>query len=330
MQMQMQAIRIQSSKTEVYSASNPAPPSALVLDKDVPIPDIKAGQILVRVHATTVTRDELTWPESYHEEQRVPGYDFSGVVERVEGPSKFKPGEEVYAMVSTTRGSTWADYAMALEDEVALKPSKLSWAESVTVPLSALTAWQALFVHAGVPESAFDTSVKHDAGRKLLVTGASGAVGSYIVQIGALAGLHVVAASSSTERNGEFLRSLGAHEVVEYAELEKRSFDIIVDTVGGKTLAQSWHLVADEGILISVESSSFDFTRSPPTGKKHVKAIFFIVEPSGEQLEKLAKALDAGHVKPFLAQTFPLEDAKKAYEKASVRMERRGKVVLVL
>ncbi|KAF4968182.1 hypothetical protein FSARC_4372 [Fusarium sarcochroum] len=326
----MQAIRIQSSKTEVYSASNPAPSSALVLEKDVPFPEIKAGQILVRVYATTVTRDELTWPESYHGEQRIPGYDFSGVVERIAGPSKFKPGDEVYAMVSTTRGSTWAEYAMALEEEVALKPAKLSWAESVTVPLSALTAWQALFVHAGVPEPAFGTAAKHNAGRKLLVTGASGAVGSYIVQLGALAGLHVVAASSSTERNGDFLRSLGAHEVVEYTELDKRSFDIIVDTVGRKTLAQSWHLVADEGILISVESSSFNFARSPPAGKDHVKAIFFIVEPSGKQLEKLAEALDAGLVKPFLAETFPLEEAKAAYEKASGRMERRGKVVLVL
>ncbi|KAH7250770.1 hypothetical protein FSOLCH5_000062 [Fusarium solani] len=329
----MRAVRIQSSKgQEPYSASNPAPSSALVLERDVPVPDLKPGQVLVRVHATTVTRDELTWPESYHHELRIPGYDFSGVVEKVYEEGRFKPGDEVYAMVSTKRGSTWAEYAMAEEDELALKPKNLSWAESVTVPLSALTAWQALFVQAGVPEPDFDAAAKISTGRTLLVTGSSGAVGSYIVQLAVYAGLQVVAASSSTERNDEFLRSLGAHEVVEYNELSivKRSFDIVIDTVGGKPLAQAWDLVTDAGSLISVDSSSFNFAKTPPAGKEHVKAVFFIVEPSGHQLGKLAKALEVGYVRPFLAETFPLAEVREAYEKASGRMDKRGKVVLKL
>ncbi|KAM0428526.1 hypothetical protein ACHAPT_006886 [Fusarium lateritium] len=329
----MLAVRIQSSQVqEPYSASNPAPPSALVLENHVPIPELKSGQVLVRVHATTVTRDELTWPESYHHELRIPGYDFSGVVERVCEEGRFAPGDEVYAMVSTKRGSTWAEYAIAEEDEVALKPKNLTWAESVTVPLSALTAWQALFVQAGVLEPDFDAAAKEPTGRTLLVTGSSGAVGSYIVQLGVHAGLRVVAASSSTERNGDFLRSLGAHEVVQYTELNttKRSFDVIIDTVGGKPLAQSWDLVTDDGRLISADSSSFDFAKAPPAGKEHVKAVFFIVEPSGQQLSKLARALELGYVRPFLAEMFPITEAREAYEKASRRMDRRGKVVLRL
>ncbi|RSL60836.1 hypothetical protein CEP53_005318 [Fusarium sp. AF-6] len=230
----MRAVRIQSSEgKEPYSATNPAPSSALVLERDVPVPELKPGQVLVRVHATTVTRDELTWPESYHHELRIPG---------------------------------------------------------------ALTAWQALFVQAGVPEPDFDAAAKVSTGRTLLVTGSSGAVGSYIVQLAVYAGLQVIAASSSTERNDEFLRSLGAHEVVEYEELSivKRSFDIVIDTVGGKPLAQAWDLVTDSGNLISVDSSSFNFAKMPPVGKEHVKAVFFIVEPSGMQLGKLAKALEMG------------------------------------
>ncbi|RMJ17786.1 hypothetical protein CDV36_002493 [Fusarium kuroshium] len=329
----MRAVRIQSSEgQEPYSAANPAPSSALVLEKDVPVPELKPGQVLVRVHATTVTRDELTWPESYHHELRIPGYDFSGVVERVHEEGRFKIGDEVYAMVSTKRGSTWAEYAMAEEDELALKPKNLSWAESVTVPLSALTAWQALFIQAGVPEPDFDEAAKVPTGRTLLVTGSSGAVGSYIVQLAVYAGLQVIAGSSSTERNDEFLRSLGAHEVVEYEELSivKRSFDIVIDTVGGKPLAQAWDLVTDAGSLISVDSSSFNFAKMPPVGKELVKAVFFIVESSGMQLGKLAKALEMGYVKPFLAETFLIDEVRVAYERASGRMDKRGKVVLML
>ncbi|KAF4465279.1 zinc-containing alcohol dehydrogenase [Fusarium albosuccineum] len=329
----MQAVRIQPSQgREPYSAANPAPSSALALESHVAVPELKPGQVLVRVHATTVTRDELTWPESYHHEYRIPGYDFSGIVERVCDSDNFKPGDEVYAMVSTTRGSTWAEYAMAEEHELALKPKNLSWAESVAVPLSALTAWQALFVKAaGVSEPNFDAITKQKSERTLLVTGASGAVGSYIVQLGVQAGLHVVAASSSTERNGDFLRSLGADEVVEYADLSsKRSFDVIIDTVGGDVLSQAWDLVTDRGSLISVESSSVEFAKAAPAGKEHVNAMFFILEPSGEQLSKLARALELGLVKPFLAYTFPLAEAKAAYEKANGRMDRKGKVVLTL
>lgn len=236
-------------------------------------------------------------------------------------------------MVSTKRGSTWAEYAMAEEDELALKPRNLSWAESVTVPLSALTAWQALFVQAGVPEPDFDdAAAKISTGRAVLVTGSSGAVGSYIVQLAVYAGLQVVAASSSTERNDEFLRSLGAHEVVEYDELNtaKRSFDIVIDTVGGRPLAQAWDLVTDAGRLISVDSSSFNFAKTPAAGKEHIKAVFFIVEPSGQQLGRLAKAVEMGYVRPFLAETFPLAEAREAYERANGRMDKRGKVVLKL
>ncbi|KAF7551271.1 hypothetical protein G7Z17_g5127 [Cylindrodendrum hubeiense] len=322
----MKAIRIKPADSNApWSASNPAPPSALVLE-DTPIPQPKPGEALVRVHAATVTRDELTWPESYRKEQHILGYDLSGVVESVEGDADFKPGDEVFAMVEIHRGSTWAEFAIASTQHLALKPKSLTWTETVTVPLSGLTAWQALFVKAGVREPDFEGP--HKTERAVLVTGASGAVGSYIVQLAALAGLRVVAASSSTERNGDFLRSLGAAETIEYADMKHHSFDLIIDTVGGEPLAQAWSIVTDNGTLISVDSSSYAFPSSPPAGKENVKAEFFIVEASGEQLGKLSRALELGLVRPFLAHTFPLVEARTAYETASGRMDRRGKVVL--
>ncbi|KAH7270853.1 uncharacterized protein BKA55DRAFT_659493 [Fusarium redolens] len=112
----------------------------------------------------------LTWPGMYREEQHIPGYGIAGVVEHIGGKSRFKPGDEVYAMVSSTLEAR-AQYSVPLEDEVALESKKLSWAESVTVLLS-----------------------EHNTSTKILVTEASGAVGVYIVQLTSLTSLHVVAA----------------------------------------------------------------------------------------------------------------------------------------
>lgn len=349
----MRAVRIHPStiqNAKPFSASNPAPPSALVLDHDVQIPQPhRPGQVLVRVHATTVTRDELTWPETYGPEYPILGHDISGVIvaayddgesksDKQQDTSGFRVGDEVYGLVDVHLGSTWAEFAVVDSHDLARKPTTLSWAESVTVPMSGLTAWQALFDKAGIPAPDFDALDSNNAAvtaresRSLLVTGASGAVGAYVVQLGALAGLHVVAASSSTERNGDFLKLLGAAEVIEYGEMRhhRRPYEFVIDTVGGQPLAQSWSLVADTGILISVDSASFSFHETPPAGKEQVKALFFIVDSSGYQLSQLSRALELGLLTTFLAQTFPLEEARVAYEKASGRLDRRGKVVLTL
>ncbi|KAH6897075.1 hypothetical protein B0T10DRAFT_526317 [Thelonectria olida] len=326
----MQAARVSPADDagKPYSAANPAASSAIAVDR-IDIPQPEPGQALVRVHASTVTRDELTWPETYREVRQTMGYDVAGVLESVHGESTLKPGDEVYCMVSSHRGGAWAEHVVADIGDLALKPKNLSWPEAATVPMSALTAWQALFVKAGVPEP--DLDAREASSKRALVTGASGAVGAYIVQFAAMAGLHVVAASGSTERNGEFLRLLGATEAIGYGDVESQDrFDYIIDTVGGEPQTKAWSLVAEDGVLVSVDSSSFAFAQSPPAGKEHVKALFFIVEPSGEQLAKVARAIELGLVRAFVAHTFPLAEVKEAYEKASGRLDRRGKVVLTM
>ncbi|KAK9371515.1 uncharacterized protein V1513DRAFT_386677 [Lipomyces chichibuensis] len=352
----MQVVRIRQTETDSttsFSASNPAPPSALILDSDIPLPQItQSNELLIRIRASTVTRDELTWPETYREEIAIPGHDFSGTVVAVSSEyyasdadvmQKFNPGDEVYGMTSAHgKGSTWAEYAVVPSDEISLKPKRLDWAQSATVPMSALTAWQALFEKAGISPPDFNESRKKfsQEGRskeKILITGASGAVGTFLVQFAALAGLHVVAASTSNDRNREFLLSLGAMEVFEYDELEGMhgEYDVIIDTVGSTTLERCWSFVKDEGTLITIDSLSFDFVekhrqQSFATGKDQVKAIFFIVEPSGGQLEPIAIALDLELLKVFVAQTLPMSEASKAYQLANERSPRRGKIVLTI
>ncbi|KAK9241741.1 hypothetical protein V1506DRAFT_549811 [Lipomyces tetrasporus] len=352
--MTMRAVRIHQNDAARFQSDNPAPPSALVLDSNIPVPQIARNhEVLVRIHAATVTRDELTWPETYKSECPIPGHDFSGTVVEVyslddtpdtDVTRRFSPEDEVYGMTETAGpGSTWAEYALVRSHEIALKPKRLDWAQSATVPMSALTAWQALFVKAGIPSPDLKQSSSKVAqegqpnGRRILITGASGAVGTFLVQLAALAGLHVVGCSTSNARNGEFLRSLGAIEVFEYNELEGMhgDYDIIIDTVGGTILEQCWSLVKDDGVLITIDSSSYDFVEthrqcSFTTGKDRVTAIFFIVEPSRPQLEQLAMALDLNLLKVFVAQTLPFEEAGKAYELANERAARRGKIVLTV
>lgn len=328
-----------------YSPTNPAPPSSLHLDR---VPKSKAtnqGELLVRVKATTVIRDSLTWPETYATEYAILGNDFSGIVEEVFAESSgaqdgLKPGDEIFGMAPADRGSTWAEYTVVREGEIARKPKNLTWEEAASLPLSALTAYEALFQHAEIPLPALlEGTERHAANRqRILITGASGGVGIYLVQLAAIAGLHVVAATSSKARNEAFLKSLGANDAVEYAQLKHQpefSYDVIIDTVGGETLANSWSLVSESGKLISVDSSSFDFVnvhrkRGLCDGKECVKALFFIVKTNGKALAKLAKLSEAELLKPFVVETYELARAREAYERASTKSSGHGKVVLTI
>lgn len=357
-QTKMRAVCIQqvaeTAGSTPYSAENPAPSSALRLEDDVPIPELKfPGDLLIRIHAATVTRDELTWPESYRSERLILGHDFSGEVisvfdSHVPGNEPaFSPGDYVYGMTAAEgKGSTWAEFAVIKANEAALKPNTLDWAGSATVPMSALTAWQALHIHAGVAEPDLSTITSRETISalpkiipllKLLVTGASGAIGTYLVQLGVLARLHITAASSSSVRNAGFLRSLGADEVVEYKELvgKRNEYDIIIDTTGGQILESCWSLIKEEGCLITVDSSSLDFVEKHreillAEGKEKVKTFAFIVKPSQIQLRKIAAAVELQLLKEFVGSVFPFDKACEAYETASRREARHGKVALLM
>lgn len=348
----MQAVRVHpnhSGSATPYSAANPAPVTAIHVDTGVPIPQpAEPGELLIRVRATTVIRDALTWPETYSREYTILGHDFSGTVVSVfdeEEGSPFHPGDEVYGMAHANRGGTWAEYAVVLVDEACLKPKHLSWAEAAAVPLSALTAYQALFEKACVVPPNLSTpntlslsqvNGSEATGCRLLVTGAAGGVGTYLVQLGVLASMYVVAATSSNNRNKEFLESLGASETVEYPDLRRSTekFDIIVDTIGERVLESCWELVKESGTLISIDSASYNFVEihrksGVIQGRTNVKALFFIVNPSRKGLEQLSVALGSGRVTPFVKTEMKLTDARLAYQQSETQSTGRGKIVLI-
>src|SRR5690348_11653610 len=224
-------------------------PEQLVYE-EAPQPQPGPGEALARVGASGVIANELKWDETYQTVTGaplpfpIPGRDLSGVVTAVgPGVTDLAVGAAVYAMLGYGRDGAEAEYAIALPSELAPRPRTLDDTQAAAVPLSALTAWQALFVHGGL-----------SAGQTALIHGAAGGVGVFATQLARWKGAHVITTASA--RNADFVRTLGADEVIDYAttrfEEVVHDVDVVFDTVGGDTLARSWQVVKPGGALISV------------------------------------------------------------------------------
>ena len=211
-------------------------PDHLVYE-DAPQPHPGPGEVLVGVYATGVIANELKWDATYETKAGgpralpIPGRDLSGVVEEVgPGVTTLVKGSEVYAMMDYGRDGAEAEFTIALPSELAPKPRTLDYVQAAAVPLAALTAWQALFDHASLA-----------AGQTVLIHGAAGGVGVFAVQLVRWAGAQVIATASA--RNRDFLRELGANEIIDYTttrfEEVVHGVDLVFDTVGGDTLERS-------------------------------------------------------------------------------------------
>jgi len=288
---------------------------------DAPKPQAGPGEVLARVGATAVIATELTWDETYQTPDGdprtlpIPGHDLAGMVAEVgPGVTDFAVGAEVYALTAFDRDGAEAEYTIALPYELAPKPQTLDMVQAAAVPLAALTAWQALFIHAHLSK-----------GQTALIHGGAGGVGSYAVQLARWAGARVITTASA--RHHDFLRSLGADQVIDYTttpfEEVVHDVDVVFDTVGGEALARSWQVVKNGGVVVSVVSPR---PADDPT-RTRAQFVWFIVEPSGEQLRAIGDLIDAGQIQPIVSQVFPLAEAREAWETASSG-HAQGKIVL--
>lgn len=297
-------------------------PDRLSLD-DMPKPHTAAGEVLVRVAAAAIIATELNWDVTYQTatgEPRplpVPGRDLSGSVAEVNGDiAGIAVGDAVYAMLGYGRDGAEAEYTVALPSELAPRPRSLDDVHAAAVPLSALTAWQALFVHARLSK-----------GQRVLIHGAAGGVGTYAVQLARWAGADVFATASA--HNIDFVKNLGAHRVIDYAttrfEDVLEDLDVVFDLVGGETLRRSWEMVRGGGVVVSVVSP-----RPPEADRRpSVRFEYFIVEPSGEQLRQIGSLIDAGEVQSIVDDVLPLAEARRAYD-SGLHAHPRGKIVLTV
>src|SRR3954464_13191316 len=216
--------------------------------EEIPIPEPKEDQVLVRVIASGVNpADPLILSGKYAEAfgtslPLILGYDISGVVEKT-GPkvTKLKAGDPVYAYLLF--GGGWAEYCLTNENEAAIKPKSLNFVDSAAVPLAALTAWQALI----------DTA-KLSAGQTVLIHGGSGGVGNFAVQIAKARGAHVIATASTA--NQDLLKQLGADLAIDYTKTKfeevARDVDVVLDPVGRDTLARSYAVLKKGGIITTL------------------------------------------------------------------------------
>jgi NADPH:quinone reductase-like Zn-dependent oxidoreductase len=258
----MKAIRMHS----------PGGPELLVYE-EAPRPVLQPGDALVRVFASAITKDELSWAETYQacdgkpRLPSIPGHELSGVVEALaSGVKEVEVGNAVYALASFCRDGSAAEYIAIRAADLAPKPRTLDHLQAASVPLAALTAWQALFDHATV-----------SSGQRVLIHGAAGGVGTFAVQLASWKGAEVIATASA--RNHEFLRELGASKLIDYTkerfEDVTSGVDAVLDTIGGETLSRSWGVLRAGGTLVSITGPvSADQTAQPG-----VKGVFFIVEP---------------------------------------------------
>lgn len=337
----MKAIQIIGSKSEPTVTLNGSYP--------LPTPDSSGSEILIRVHSAGLTADELTWPELWsplHNPTHVPGFEVSGVIAELP-PAYTGPlavGDEVYAMLHTDRGKGQAEYVYARPGVVSRKPRSLSFAQAAALPIPALTAWEALLKRAwpSGPPSPSSSSLR------VLVTGASGAVGSMVVQLAKnlkVIGKEVQVVALASAAKHDYLRELGADETVDYNDDRKtggwerkvgiKSVDAVFDAAGGDVLAKAWATVKDDGVVVTVADPppAWAMDKSPGAvpkeldGRPGVRYIYFIVSPDSESLDKIAGLIDEGTVKPLPVVEYPVDKAVEAWDFARQR-GRQGKVVV--
>jgi NADPH:quinone reductase-like Zn-dependent oxidoreductase len=188
----------------------------IISDHPTPNPDFASDEHLVRVHATAITNGELLWSRNFplpagSTKVLVPCNDIAGTVIAAPSSSPFEAGTEVYARSSYAHTGCAREYTILLGEEMAKRPQCLSWAEGATVPMSAETAWQALFVHAGLEARKGSAD-----GKRVFVTAASGGAGVWMVQLAKWAGAEVIGTCSPA--NVEMVRWLGADAVLDYTK----------------------------------------------------------------------------------------------------------------
>jgi NADPH:quinone reductase-like Zn-dependent oxidoreductase len=315
---------------------------------EMPDPQVGDDDVLVRIHAAGVNPLDLKIRDGAFKAflpYRFPlvlGNDLAGVVVRV-GPAvtRFAVGDEVYARPDKDRIGTFAELIAVSQDDVALKPATLSMAEAASLPLVALTAWQALVERAQVRP-----------GQKVLVHAGAGGLGSVAVQLAKALGAHV--ASTASTATVDLVRELGADVVVDYRQQDFETvldgYDVVLDSVGGENLAKSLRVLKPGGTAISVAGppdaafarelglnpvlrlvmSALSFRTRRHAGRRGVTYSFLFMKADGDQLRELTPLVDAGKIRPVVDRVFPFDRTPEALEYVGKGRAKAGKVVVAM
>lgn len=287
---------------------------------DVDIPTPVANEVLIKVKSAAVNPVDWKIREGYlqamlnHTLPLTLGWDVSGEVVAVgDQVNHLKVGDAVYSRPEISKNGSYAEYMIVVADEVAIKPSALTWQEAAGVPLAALTAWQSLYELA-----------KLEADERVLIHAGSGAVGQFAIQLAKLRGAYVYTTTSS--KNTNLVKSLGADEAIDYHQEDfsaLKDIDVVFDTIGGETLANSWKTLKKGGRLVSICDNPDEATAA----EHDVSAFFCFVQPNREQLDHLTELANAGKLKVNIDSEFGLDEIAKAHER-SESGRAQGKIII--
>ncbi|AGU53794.1 putative zinc-type alcohol dehydrogenase [Variovorax paradoxus B4] len=314
---------------------------------DMPMPTLRDDEVLVEVHAAGVNLLDAKIRNGEFKlilPYRLPlvlGHDVAGVVAKV-GPRvrQYKPGDEVYARADDFRIGTFAEFVAVQEASLAPKPRGLSMEEAASIPLVALTAWQALVEKAGLKK-----------GQKVFIQAGSGGVGTFAIQLAKHLGATVATTTSAT--NAALVKRLGADVVIDYRTQDfedlLRDCDVVLNSQDGKTLEKSLRVLKRGGKLITISGPP-----DPEFGKQigapgFVKLVmrllsagirrraksrgvgfsFLFMSANGSQLREITRLFEAGAARPVVDRVFPFDATNEAL--AYVEAGRaKGKVVVKL
>lgn len=316
--------------------------------EDAAIPELKPGEVRVRVHAVGINppdwylRDGYkALPPEWQPKVDFPiilGTDISGVIDAVaDDVREFEVGDEVYSMVRFPTGMIgnskgYAEFVSVPASELALKPAAIDHVHAAGVPMSLLTAWQFL-IDLGHNEPNALQPDQHKPvpleGRKVLINGAGGGVGSFAVQLAKWKGAYVIAVASG--KHESLLRQLGADEFIDYtqtaAEDVVTDLDLVLDAVGGPATGRFLRTIKRGGALFPV--FPLGFSDAEDAAKSGITVSATQVRSSGTQLAEIAALLNDGTVRVIIDSTFPLAEAGKAHERAA-QGNIQGKIVLIV
>ena len=297
-------------------------PEQLVYEQ-APAPTPGLGEALIAVHAAAITFAELTWDLSWTTRDGtdrtpvIPSHEMSGTMTGLGAAvADLAVGDEVIGLIDFDRDGAAVEYVVMPAASLAAKPQSVSHVEAATLPLAALTAWQALVDHAAL-----------EPGEQVLVQGAQAASAYSPSSSRRSSAAHVTATGHGMDAG--LVRDLGAERFIS-AEAGRPgqaagTFDVVIDTVGGAVLDGSYGLLREGGRLVTLGAAP----DQELAGRYKVHAMFFVVKPDAGELAKLAETADTGRLRGVISQTFPLAEGRQAFE--SGRGARRpGKTVLVV
>lgn len=312
---------------------------------DVPEPILGDDEVLVQIHAAAVNLLDAKFREGAFKPilpYRLPlilGHDMAGTVVQV-GPkaTRYNVGDEVFSRVDDFRIGTFAEQIAVKETSLAAKPKTLSMEEAASIPLVALTAWQALVDIAGLR-----------AGQKVFIQAGSGGVGTIAIQLAKHIGAYV--ATTASAANADWLQALGADLVIDYKtqdfETALRDYDVVLHSQDAKVLEKSLNVLRPGGKLVSITGPAtpafaaqvkapwflkplfWSLSRSTyrRARQRNVSFDFLFMTANGTQLQQMAALIDAGHIRPVIDRVYPFAETNAAISHVESGRA-KGKVVI--